>query len=119
MKLLEHHVQVIKSREFLEDLRGHPADKQRSPDEVATEIVRGLASQERYSPMLKDPQTFAAFHNLFSQAVESYRAGKLEEVGDFQVKRDDICNVCGVKNCWRKDDSLSLREAIEKIRASL
>ncbi len=117
MELLSHHLQVVKSKEFSEELRGNIGDKRRPAHEVAVEIVEGLEKQKTYAPMLNNPRTSGTFRSLFSQAIEEYRSGKIKEVGDFQVKRDVICEACGVERCWRKtDDSVSLQEAIEQFR---
>ena len=119
MKLLAHHVSVIQSAEFMEELKGYTTDKRRSPEKVAAGIVKSLAGQKRYASMLADEQNSQAFQGVFSKAIAAHRADEIEEVRDFQVKRDEICEACGVTDCWRKNDSLSLAVAISRIRQSL
>jgi len=118
MTLLEHHVEILKSKQFMEELTGNVGDRTRKPEVIAQEIVDNLKKVDPYSVMLSDPERYQAFLLIFTEAVEAFRNGQIDEVGDFQVKRDVICDACGLVSCWRKNDTLSLEEAIEAIRNS-
>lgn len=116
MVLLGHHVQVIESQLFMEELHGNTGENERDSHSVALTIVDNIRRQALYSEMLSLEDIYQAFVELFTRAVLAYRDGTIKLVSDFSQKRDAICDACEVRTCWRQDDSLTLEESIARLR---
>lgn len=123
MELLAHHQSVVETILRSEEYRRDDGLSPRSSVEMASDWVAGQLTRGplMYRQAWARIDVQSELVDVVSRAIDAYRRGELEVVDDFKLKRDEICDACGASmvQCWRKNDKMTMAQAIEMIRRSI